>query len=661
MISDFKYTISRLLTFFALLSVVTTSCTNEAPEVPGTGQISGDEIVVQGALTLPDMSVSVSRGLFGPTVADSDLKLTILEFDKGADDSHSFLSHVYKAEIMTATNVGNNVLVKFKVTIYKSDSPKILHLMLADDYVSTQFGSVATVLPSLYVADRREAYWGTVEFPDGYNTTDSEGSVTLNPDVKSKLTAVPMIRNFAMITVSENLSNFELLGFDVVNVPTSGTIAPWDQNTLSVPSMLKTDGSMESYKNIKYQGYIPGDAGFGNTEVQAKASWTSSSQNMLSTTTRYLYEHPYESTRRSYLIIYGIYTSGSVPTPGFYKVDIGGLDNDGMFQNYNIIRNIHYNVVITSVQAAGMSTVAEAIDRAPFNNISAATETSAMLNVSDNTNMLVVNDTNHIIVDNDQTIDVFYRYVQNLKTDPKEDNTIPHTVGLGPENVPGPVIKSVSPATPYTDSQGVNWMKIILTCNNPDDIVKTQSFSIVDGTGLGRTINLVLRKPWSYDRLKYANGVESDYFATVAPVTANTYTTPVPQNISAQNGEPVTLFFDLPDGLPETMFPLYFQLEPKYQGLENDKVGNMVVSTGPSLFDPNVTAISYIKTVTYMEYRYQYINDTSSEFDISKINRDHTIRCRFLTINSVESGSEGEIMIHNDYFSPDVSVKFKRE
>lgn len=650
--SDIKHIkgISRVMTLFVMICMTMSGCTNDYIESPREDSLIEDQMELTGSLTLPEMPEFSTRGDFGDTPG-SDLKLTIFEFDLGSDAAHSFLSHIYNAEITSATTaVGNNGTVNFKFTINKTDAPKVLHLMLADKPLTSSFGSVASIFLDLSVSDNKEAYWGAVEFADGYNEKDESGKETLS----SKLTGVPMIRNFAKISVSENLDNFELLGFEVINVPLAGTVAPLDLTTLQTPSLL--DGNkMKKYSEINYSGVIPGNATFGNTEAEARKwndskAWTSAS--------RYVYEHPYESTRRSYLIIYGTYTApNNTSTTGYYKIDIGNPTGDhGMFEYYDIIRNIAYNVTITKVEAPGMATVSEAIDRAPFNNISASTETSSMLNISDNHNMLVVNDTNHIIIEDNQKVEVLYRYVTNITGNRKEENLKPYSVNL----VPGPVIKEVADSVAWKDNYGVNWMKIIITCNKPDDRVKTQSFSIVDGNGLGRTINLVLRNPWKYSRLKNPNGSESDYYATIAPVTANLYTTPIPQNISNKPGEPLTVFFDLPDGLPETMFPLEFQLEPEYQGIENDKIGNLVVHTGPSLVNPEAVAISYIKTLSYKEYLYQYTEDDSNDVDINKPNKNHTVRCRFLTINTVDSGSPGEITIHCEYFKPNIKVKFER-
>ena len=639
-------------------------CRNDEPIFNVPQEDTKNSFTITGSLTLPDMTVMQTRGNLGDT-PNANLKLTLLEFDKGPVASQSFLANIYNAEVKTTTQIGNGATVTFNVTLKSATTPKILHLMITDNNISTNYGSEAAILSSLSVGAtgaEREAYWGMVEFPDGYATIGEDGEAEPIAGLDRMLQNVPIIRNFAKITVTENLANFELLGFELVNVPTSGTIAPWNQNSLSIPSLLDGD-SMKSYSDItsteKYTGIIPGGVQFRNTEAEAR-NWVDGANSPLrSSAARYMYEHPYESTRRTYLIINGNYNIGTAWQQGFYKIDIGRLKGEeageeaGTFDYYNILRNINYNITITEVSAPGTTTVAEAISRAPFNNLIAATETSSMLNVSDGKNMLIINDNNHIIVNSTDKVEVLYRYIEDVTGTKNPNNNQPHTVGLEA----GPVIKEFSAPETFRDSNGAEWVKITITPNEPSIDVKTQSFSIVDGKGLGRTINLVLRLPWQYSPI-VADG--TSYSATIAVGHNDSYQG-APQVISAAAGQELTVYFNLPDGLPESMFPLEFQLEAKNQGVENNKIGTLLVHTGPSLFDPTKIAISYIKTLSYQEYLYNYVTtDDSNNVDINSPNTNHTVRCRFTTINSVND-NDAEIMIYNPYFSPNASVKFKRE
>ena len=644
------------------------SCQDYIPTSGMLEQVKPDgTITIEGSIVLPEMYSLQTRGSLAETPG-AGLKLTLVEFDLGADADHTFTTNTYEAVLKSTSAVNNGELVTFDVTLTATAQPKVLHLFISDDYVKPEYGSVATIFPSLIVgqtdpeveAPETEGYWGYVNFPDGYHvTTDADGNTVVDKDkLKDDLTAVPVIRNFAQINVevdTENVNNFDLIGFDLINVPTSGTIAPWDSENNSIPDLLTAEKIMKDFSAVSpvYHGTMPGNASMRNQEADAR-NWTD-----LNRATKYMYEHPYESTRRTYLVVQGVYKTldddGNMTsqTPGYYKLDIGKVNEDGTYDYYNILRNYRYNVKISKVLAAGMPTVAEAIARAPYNNLIAATETSSMLNVSDGENMLIVNDTNHIVVNESDTIKVLYRYITDVTNSKTPDNTIPTTPGLEP----GTVIKEVLPTKTVKDEGGAEWMEIGILPNTPGDVTATQDFSIVDANGLGRTIHLILRKPWQYAPI-VVNG--TSYSATIARGTENLYQG-APQNISNAAGAELTVYFNLPDGLPETMFPLEFKLEALKQGIENNKVGTLVVSTGPSLFSEKEgqIVISYIKTVSYNEYIYNYRNDGSNDINTSSRNTNHTVRCRFLTI-SAESTVDAEIRIHNDYFDPDVSVTFQR-
>lgn len=678
-----KVVIRSLIVGLTVLSIAACSDgivgPNGEPSVP---TIQGDSVTIRGSILLPEMPVTLSRGDAADTPG-ANLNLTLLEFNLSDDADYSFPTNNYRANITSATNVPDGTEVTFEVTLKLTSDPKSLQLLIGGNYFSVgdNYMSMSSLLPSFSVEGRltglhssfstpSEAYWGKVNFEKGYSEMKN-GKPVLLDEVKTLLKRVPVIRNFAKISVTNSVpTKFEILGWELINVPTSGTVVPWNLATKS-PATLANGYTMLNYDAITqggYEGIMPANVLIGNTEAEAKL-WPSTGDLWMSTNPRFIYEHPYESTRRTYLIIQGRYTSTSNGTTssatGFYKVDIGKLNN-GLFNYYNIIRNIHYQVSINDVLAPGAETIAEAIARAPFNNLLSSTETSTMLNVSDGNNMLMVNDTNHIIVDENSTIEIMYRYVQDVTGTKNENNNAITKDMINWGEVPGPVIKSVSDPTTFTDPiTKWNWVKYVITPQEPSDEVKTQDISIVDGSGLGRIIHLVLRNPWEYAKIGTSNN-----YATVQPGTDNMYSAAAaiaPQPISNQAEKTLTVYFNLPEGLPETMFPLEFKLESQHQGIENNKIGTLLVQTGQSLWDPKKTAISYVKTVSYSEYRYQYYAGTN-DVDPNSTNTTHTVRCRFKTIAASDNNSDAAIRIYNPYFftikdgttSPYADVSFKR-
>lgn len=643
------------------------SCQNDDLTIPNGGVEDENSLTINGSVVIPGMYELSTRGSFGNT-PNAGLKLTILEFSAPEENTNAagwWLNNIYHAETISQTNVNNGGTVNFKFTVKlnaNSTKPTKFHLFITDDYLTPNFGSEASLFTDLTVTGNHEAYWGCVKFKNGIVQKEED-------DMKN----IPVIRNFAAITVekSSTVTNFELLDFMVVHTPEEGTIAPIDpdhnpvvpsQFNPTVPDLLNGSHQMKSYSEISkdYNGYTPLNAQFSNTEPDVRKWKSEETVAKITLGPVYLYEHPYESTRRTYLVIYGRYTGGNTPQEGYYKVDIGNTnENTKWFDYYNIIRNIIYNVKINAVRAPGTATPGEAIARAPYNNISAATETSSMLNVSNGTNQLFVNTTSYVIVKK-EPVEILYRYVKDVngvKTNGNRDTDLIFNC-----EVNGPVVESIEGPSYYKDPvTGEEWVKYIIYPKAPDNDVKTQNITIINtNDGLGRTIRLTLRNPWQYAPL-YEGG--SSYL-TVKRGSANIYSfdegTAAPEDISNEPKKELTVYFNLPNGLPESMFPLKFTLEAEKQGIENNKKGTLVVNYGPSLFNPNVIAISYIKVVSYDEYLYQYENDNSNAVAVNRPNTNHTVRCRFTTISQVTAGDKGTIRVHNPYFTPDISVGFTR-
>lgn len=99
----------------------------------------------------------------------------------------------------------------------------------------------------------------------------------LTDEAKQKLTGVNVLRNFAKVSVevaTVATSNFQLTGFELVNVPTSGTVAPYNSGRQKFPRMFDDAGTMLGYLAVAgngsgqqgYSGIMPANCGFRNLE-----------------------------------------------------------------------------------------------------------------------------------------------------------------------------------------------------------------------------------------------------------------------------------------------------------------------------------------------------------------------------------------------------------
>ena len=653
--------IKRLTTYIVVAaSLVLGACSEETlrPDVPDAGGEEG----VRVSIAIPDMPRLATRA-FGDTPA-ADLKLTVFEFEKGTDPTNTFLTKIYQAETLTQTNVANGATVDFRINdLLMTESPRVLHFVVAPQHLDAKYASEAVVFSNLSVRDNSQAYWGRVEFPNGYGTVDKNMKPQLTDEAKQKLTGVNVLRNFAKVSVevaATATANFQLTGFELVNVPTSGTVAPYNSGRQEFPQMFDDAGTMLGYLAVAgngsgqqgYSGIMPANCGFRNLEENfspvadgGRPAW--------STRDAYLYEHPFESTRRTYVILQGNYrpTTTDAWQTCYYKIDLVRLNEEsGMTEYYDILRNYDFHINVTGVSAPGASTASEAISGVSYNNISADVDARDMLQISDGANIVEVSKTN-IIFTNTTPVEFLYRYSPVGGFSSETTNAKLHTNGLNA----GDVIASVTAPEVYTDADGVVWVKRVITPKPiPEAGTREQSFYVVDADGLGREIRLVAHVPYDYSDIEVYPGSENG-----RPTSAAGQGT-----VSPLSGQPFTVYFNRPAGMPEAMFPLTFILESNRQNMENNPIGTLVVTSGQTGFPTTevyeVPRIKYRKTVSYAEYLYKtdannnLITDGAGNY---VENTDHTVRCRFRTINSLAElpGAPTQtvtyLLISSDYFN----------
>ena len=626
----------------ALSTLMLCGCSDnvgDSPEVINPNE-TADEITVSASMEVGDMT-AVNTRAFSDTPGEG-LVVNVFEFVKGTDATNSFLVRKYPATVTSATTaVDNGVEVNFKFTITKTSEPRILQFVVSDSELTVPYGSMAAVMQSLSVENDSPAYWGQLDFPAGYYTRTVNGSdVVYNPidGFADMFKAIPVVRNFAKISVTENLDNFELSGFELINVPSAGTVAPWNSAQQSVPTLLSQNKTMLPYNDVNagYQGILSPLARFVNTEAEAM-NWTGGNR-FTSVEPQYMYEHPYEAGRRTYLLVAGKYGDSQEVT--YYKIDLGKEQGEQqIFRNYDILRNYHYAVTITGVARAGYGTIREAVEGTVFNNLSASTETRDMTSLSDGTDLIGVNATKFVVTRAGQELVFKCKYTKDIASSPATDNNLLSFIGLQD----GPIISGQPERTVDGDS-----VVYTITTKAPTDIPQEQTFTVVGRNGLGRTITLLSHTPWVMRNVQTFTGSQND-----RPTVTNATDTIVGVNM----GAPLTVYFDLPDGMSDAWFPLQFVLESNRQNIENNSEANstLVVTTGQSLFtgvtDPRV---GYVKTVSYDQYR--FTSDANNVINVNSPNVNHTIRCRFRTtvalsdLPGTPTSTQTIVNIGNPYF-----------
>lgn len=645
-----------------LVGVMTTvtSCSESLQEPADSGYDPGASLDVSASLLIEGMPQVKTRSM--GDIPGEGLIVKALEFSWSDDNETSFLTNVYDVQVTSgSTNVQNGTEVNLQLTLQPTTDPTRLQFIVTEtDPGQIPYGSMAAILQDLSVSNGAEAYWGEVKFPNGYGnlvfheaTGDEEtGKMVFEPNenLVNLLKKIPVIRNFAKISVQESLDNFELEAFELINIPTAGTIAPWDPTT-KAPAELLDGAVMKGYSNLPagYTGMLSPFAQFDNTEADIRNGETT--LNFDNNNERYIYEHPYEPYRRTYILIKGKFNGG---TSTYYKIDLGSTDETTQeFTNFNIIRNYHYVVTINSVERAGYTTVENAINGVVFNNLSASTETRDILQLSNGSDLIGVNLTKAVIVDNTDPIIFKYSYRTGL-TDTSNGTVNNHTSIVRPYGLnEGAVIQRV--VGPDIEGDSVVYTifpKVPPTLLQPTE----QEFTVVGRNGLGRTITLVSHVPWNYSKVEIYGETSNERPTSNANLG----------KVGPDQGDPLTLFFNLPDGLPESIFPLQFIIEADRQNIENnsEEGSTLEVRTAQSLFtDVNDPRVSYVKTVTYEQY--EYLPDKDNNVNAEVRNTNHTVRCRFRTTVSLENlpgnptTMNTKVIIHNPYFN-NVETSFTR-
>ena len=696
-------------TLVCLLGLLFAGCSNdftleESSRTEDNSKIIGDKIVLSAAVDISGFREATTRA-FDDAPTLEDLHLYIVEFVDNGSPLINTLNAVYRPDEDSEKVEGN--VVKYKVTLNRTDQPRILHfLALADNNLQIPNGVEGSVMPGLTSTNSQDAYWRRLEFKEGYckhNTVDDTWD--FNQDFKNQLLGdetsgpqnIKLIRNFAKITVGINQNatfgngstGFTLEGFMVVNTPMKGTMVPYSSTNREFPEFLQADGITPiPYETLaqKYSGISPANTTLDNQVTSGDApeianqsleSFTQDGKTWNCLPSQYLYERPFNSLNHTYIIIKGIYRNNLTnPTnaSSYYKLDLGSNDENGIFRYYGLLRNYNFFIRINGIEASGYGSVAEAAEGTVYNNISFDISTDQLMNISDGKDIVRVNFTTAVITESGVTLDFRYAYKAGIleANNGTYNNDLVSIIGLDANNVPGSVIKSVT----YLGNQNIPndntpWRTLQIVCQDPTAITQTQEFTIVNkDTGLGRTISLVSHLKWDFENLCQFAGIWEDYpedynglyrqdtngqqGSQITGLSNVTYADKCGTDVGSQ----FTIFFDIPDNIPEVLFPLEFTIESDLQGLENEPMGTIVVAPGPSLFSENNgdNRIQYRKSVTWTEYNSMLRMDVRDDNGTVIGNSDdgpvtHRVRCRFRTIETVSNDTKVRVRIANDNFA----------
>ncbi len=527
-----------------------------------------------------------------------------------------FGSSGYLKEYVEATPIQlaqeNDTPYSYSVTLALSEnSRRIIHFIAnGPNPADVPFDQVTSIIPNMLSTAGKGCYWQTVTLPgikakrnsnglfvDKYGvviTNTNEQQYVVSDETQAALDSIRLIRNFSKIEVLDTArtSNFTLYSFTAVNTPTAGSLAPYysggfveDYQTLSYAALRDS---------LHYPGRLPLTATF-NTTIPTESDFQNKTNGVVGEDNYvYLYERPAPNDQQSptFVIMYGHYTDPEDHTMDgdyYYKVD---LMEDGEY--YPLYRNFKYKIDIRRILKPGADTPEDAANSAGSGDVSGAAETQNLTDISDGQSRIQVDRMSETLIhqytDSDSLI-LKYKFYPDIKVydnsgdkEPHHDNSLfngSSGVTITKEN--GTVITNFDVDAADDPTDGFRRIRIQTTAPT----ASTQSeYLTISGTVDGRTLYRKVRLSLLSKQTLY---VDCQY-----------------HHVLGLAGQAQNVDISLPTNLPESMFPLVFQIESDALSLSpNNAVAdnNLPVEAGATI-KPGATgtAFHYLKTLSYEKY-----------------------------------------------------------
>lgn len=612
----------KILTILSIALLGVTACTLH--EQPEPVQQDGTVTFVMG-LEFPDASVA-TRGAMGHQPIIDDIHVAVF-------GGEGYLNDYVKAvpcdaagkEKASFENIQNGVLFYYKVTLLATTSARTVHV-IANGPKSINYNTYDyEVMPNLTTDAGQGAYWTMFSLPHGTSVKGTKGYDEPSEEAKAAFSKLKLIRNFAEVTVTENLSNFELLGYKVFNTPNKGRIVTWKADYILYEIDKETgepkidEETGEKVVNRRLTGYYTPYVGAKDNPLTPEVDESTSPmtfsalRNVYSPTlaqgvsidgtvptsemqykneSQYVFEREETNgSNRPYIILKGKFNNGN---PSFYRLDF--TDKNG---NYiPIFRNFKYDIVIGSVAKDGVSNPAQA---QPSNaNVSALISTHSLTDLADGQSRILVQYLDKTFMGDEGSVRFKYRYMKKASATEISESTVStasfrvltntelskitideegHTMPLNTED-PAFTVTNWNSTWDSTEK----WYYVTLNIQSAGDLEKRTTFRITgttdDGDLIYRDVTIHVLKKQDFDAV------------------VNTS-----QSSGSAIGSIVTVDLTLPSNLPSSVFPLAIAFEDGNKRLNPNGI-DMPAQVGNSIVTGKTSERSYqfVKSVSYAEY-----------------------------------------------------------
>lgn len=576
----------KILYILSALTLALSSCVKEE------GPSAGAKLPNPEGVGLLNVKIEIPETAIATRALSKDFDFTNSTLHLAVFDGSTLSEYALAENVGTTTGEvdGKTVtLYQFTVNLTLNAAPIHVHMVLnGPDNLS--YGYEDELMSRLSVSGNTPAYWGYVDLPDGitakqvwdsatqsYEYDKKDGKYVVEDAVAEKFQKVPMVRNFAWLTVgtSSSVTNFTLDGIVLVNEPKEGTVAPYNRSTHAF---------MTDYKTYDYPGIVSAYSGnmlssetFDGT-VPADADFVDPSSGV------FMYERtaPAGTQAKTTIIACGKYNGDKV----YYKIDLA--DADGY---YTVYRNFHYNITITNVAKKGSATIADAIQSGGTADPTTDTDISSLDDISNGVNRLYVQYVDTTVT-SAQDMVLRYKFIPDINNSDFDNDAVTLTVGnkgsYG-EAIEGSTCTKATSDETYGGSSG--WRQVTFKTTGPGTSEKHQSITLT-GTSNSSSVKIVVTVRVIPKQTLSVECVNGDPDKVSSRRNAIRDTTAAPLDVRTT----------IPVGLPESIFPLVFDIEVVQKSLTPRAGAYLPVTSGKSNSGSGKATYMFQRTLSYSEY-----------------------------------------------------------
>ena len=612
----------KILYILSALTLALSSCVKEE------GPSAGAKLPNPEGVGVLNVKIEIPETAIATRALSKDFDFTNSTLHLAVFDGSTLSEYALAKNVGTTTGEvdGKTVtLYQFTVNLTLNAAPIHVHMVLnGPDNLS--YGYEDELMSRLSVSGNTPAYWGYVDLPDGitakqvwdsatqsYEYVKEDGKYVVEDVVAEKFQKVPMVRNFAWLTVgtSSSVTNFTLDGIVLLNEPKEGTVAPYNRSTHAF---------MTDYKTYDYPGIVSAYSGnmlssetFDGT-VPADSAFVDPSSGV------FMYERtaPTGTQAKTTIIARGKYNGETV----YYKIDLADVDG-----YYTVYRNFHYNITITNVAKKGSATIADAIQSGGTADPTTDTDISSLDDISNGVNRLYVQYVDTTVT-SAQDMVLRYKFIPDVDKSTDVDNdAVTLTVGnkgsYG-EAIEGSTCTKATSDETYGGSSG--WRQVTFKTTGPGTSEKHQSITVT-GTSNSSSVKIVVMVRVIPKQTLSVECVNGDPDKVSSRRNAIRDTTAAPLDVRTT----------IPVGLPESIFPLVFDIEVVQKSLTPRAGAYLPVTSGKSNSGSGKATYMFQRTLSYSEYV------SLAPFD-SKVSFSSLFKSNI-------AASASEVYVANQYFN----------